>query len=183
MVQIALCDDNGAFLSKMGKQVEYAFLSQKIECKIKCFLSGRKLLIENKVNPFDVLFLDIDMPEVSGFDLAKELKTVNPNCYIIFVTAHSEMVYDSFYFQPLNFITKTDGELFEQKLKTVVNQLVNNMNQQKIIVLENKDLGRKAIYLKDILFIESEKHYSIYHINRIDNCVTVRESITNLREK
>ena len=45
------------------------------------------------------------MPEMTGFEVARQLGQ-NGNCFVIFVTSHQELVYDSFNFRPLNFICK-----------------------------------------------------------------------------
>jgi len=44
----------------------------------------------------DVVFLDISMPEISGLELAKEIKTVHPNIKIVFLTAFDEHAIDAF---------------------------------------------------------------------------------------
>ena len=109
-----------------------------------------------------MVFLDIDMPEPDGFQLAAKISSSN-DCYIIFVTNHPELVYDSLYFRPLNFITKSNDSFFTEKLHSVVNQLFNEMKQNTIIILENKEVGRVPLQIKNIYYIESSKHYVIYH--------------------
>jgi two-component SAPR family response regulator len=55
---------------------------------------------------FDVIFLDIDMPEITGFDAAKKVKEISPESKIIFVTSKHDLVYNSFEYQPFYFIRK-----------------------------------------------------------------------------
>ncbi len=58
----------------------------------------RKLLV--KKEPTDILILDIDMPEVSGLELAERLRAENLNLIIIFLSAHEEFVFKAIEFQP-----------------------------------------------------------------------------------
>ena len=105
-MNIAICDDNEYTLSILEKYIEYGFKKYTDDFKIRCFNNGILLLNEHKLSSFDVLFLDIDMPKISGFDIAKQLRNNFSRCFIIFITSHSNLVYKSFDFQPFNFIKK-----------------------------------------------------------------------------
>lgn len=160
MIRIAVCDDNRSFVNFMSNAVEQEFGSYtKERFEIEKYISSELLLSHHKIKPFDVIFLDIDMPEINGFELAANVS----NAYIIFVTSHPELVYDSFYFRPLNFITKENDSYFSDKLHSVIQQLCNEMKQNTTIVLENKEIGRTAIMIKEIIYIKSFKHYVIYY--------------------
>lgn len=182
MIRIALCDDNTFFLKKMLKLLQQEFEKHTHDYEICDYTSGNLLLIHHKEIPFDVIFLDIDMPQMTGFELAKQLQEISENCYIVFITSHSELVYDSFYFQPLNFITKGDEQWLLNKLTTVMHQLFQKMKSDKILILEDKNSGRISTYLKDVLYIESNKHYVIYHIEN-KRSVQIRESINRLEDE
>lgn len=98
------------------------------------------------------------MPEPNGFQLAADISK-STDCYIIFVTSHPELVYDSLYFRPLNFIPKSKDSFFTEKLHRVVKQLFNEMKQNTTIILENKEVGRVPLLIKNIYYIESSKLY------------------------
>jgi DNA-binding LytR/AlgR family response regulator len=184
MLRIAVCDDNSAFLMHMYQMISDEF-SKHFDgsFEIRDYLSGELLLKEHKVCPYDVVFLDIDMPQMSGFDLAKEFFAEGKECYIIFVTSHNELVYDSFYFRPLNFITKGNDDMMREKLRSVVSQLYWQMKQDRKIILEDKENGRISVNLKEILYIESNKHYVIYHLAKYDRTVQLRDNIGELEKR
>lgn len=163
----------------MSQAVNAEFKRQNNEeIELELFTSSETMQNRHAENPFDVIFLDIDMPEVDGFHLASKIAE-GGSCYIIFVTGHPELVYDSLYFRPLNFITKSSGPDFTDKLHNVVNQLFNEMKQNKIIILENKDVGRTSLLIKNVLYIESCKHYVTYHSENKPP-ITVRGNIGEL---
>ena len=103
------------------------------------------------------------------------------NCYIIFVTSHPDLVYDSLYFRPLNFIPKSNDYFFVEKLHNVVNQLFNEMKQNTTIVLENKEIGRVALMIKDIYYIQSCKHYILYYSEGRDP-IKIRGNLSEAEE-
>lgn len=183
MLRIALCDDNITFLKSMLKLLTNEFTKHTGDFEIYDYSSGELLLIHHQQNPFNVIFLDIDMPEITGFEMAKQFHESTEDCHIIFVTSHSELVYDSFYFQPLNFITKGNDQLMSSKTSAVIDQLFNKMKQDKTIVLEDKDSSLVSTHMKDILYIESNKHYVIYHLKNEDLPITVRGNIGDLEDE
>ena len=76
-------------------------LKQKIEvtapdAQLVTFTSPEDALQYAKERPFDIAFLDIDMPRINGIDLAKILKMRNSKINIIFVTAYDQYGVDAF---------------------------------------------------------------------------------------
>lgn len=177
MIQIAICDDNEYALNTLKKFISNGFAKHTDDYRIKCFTNGNLLLNDNEHIPFNVLFLDIDMPRISGFDIAKKLRSNFSRCFIIFVTSHSNLVYKSFDFQPFHFIQKNPQENLEKSIAYVIESLMCNMKQNKKIILENPE-ETAAVYYHNIIFIESNKHYLKYHIQNKENPVSIRGSIT-----
>lgn len=179
MIRIAICDDNNNFVNYMTQAVEHEFRDHTSEeFQIVSYVSSTLLLDHHLTEPFQLIFLDIDMPELDGFQLASKISASN-ECYIIFVTSHPELVYDSFYFRPLNFITKGNDSYFTNKLHSVINQFFNEIKQNTIVILENKDIGRVSLVIRSIYYIESNKHYVTYHSEGRES-ITVRGSINEL---
>lgn len=183
MLRIALCDDNSKFLEHMHKLVANEFsLQSNGDFLINDYSSSKLLFLHHSSEPYDVIFLDIDMPEMTGFDLANKLQNINKKTCVIFVSSHSELVFNSFYFQPLNFIIKDTDEAMKESLHNVVAQLFRQIKQDKKLILESVELGRISFYLSDVLYIESNKHYIIYHLLN-SQTVQIRENISDAENK
>ena len=130
----------------------------------------------------DILLLDLDMPEMTGFEVARQLGQ-NGNCFVIFVTSHQELVYDSFNFRPLNFICKDpDADVVKDMLHMVAGQLTDALKQEKTVVLENREQGRISVKLRDVTYIESNSHSIIYHFANNKDTIAVRDSIGEIEE-
>lgn len=183
MLKIALCDDNSKFLDHMNELVANEFeLQAKDDFIINNYTSSKLLFIHHSSEPYDVIFLDIDMPDLTGFELANKLQETNKKSCVIFVSNHSELVFDSFYFHPLNFIVKDTPEAMKESLHNVVIQLFGKIKQDKKLILESVESGRISVYLSDILYIESSKHYIIYHLTN-SRTVMIRENISEAENK
>ncbi len=182
-MRIAVCDDNTVMLSKLKEAIYSAFVLYTQEFEMHTYSSGTLLLNAHKQEAFQIIFLDIDMPKVSGFDVAKALRDDFSNCYIIFITSHSELVYESMDFQPFHFIQKNCEISIEESIARIVKKLMKHMKQYEKVILEDKETGRYAVYIHDIMYIESEKHYLNYYVAGKNVPIRERGSIKECEEK
>lgn len=104
-MRIAVCDDNAVFLQFFKSMLANELESRSVKAEIETFTKAESFFYCHGKKPFAAIFLDLDMPEMTGFEVARQLGQ-NGNCFVIFVTSHQELVYDSFNFRPLNFICK-----------------------------------------------------------------------------
>lgn len=73
-----------------------------------------------KSHPLDIAFLDIEMPDMNGLVLAKELKDLQPEINIVFVTGHVEYAYDAHVLYPSGYLLKPADK---QDVLTVLDNL------------------------------------------------------------
>ena len=185
-MRIAICDDDVRFLDQFEKKIIEKLESYTANYEICKFTNGASMLAIHKQAEFDVVFLDIDMPVESGLSVAREFRNSFDSVYIIFVTNHSNYVYDSFDVQPFNYIMKTNNHAFEDKLNSVFKLLFNHMKQNQTIIIDDNKLGNISLSYKEIVFIESRKHYCIFHIKSHKTAISVikvRKSIGDLEEE
>lgn len=181
-MRIAVCDDNVSFLHYFKPMLANELGLRSIKGEIKTYTKADEFLFDHGKKPFTAIFLDLDMPDITGFEVAQQLGQ-NGNCFVIFVTSHQELVYDSFNFRPLNFICKDpNSDVMKERLHMVVGQLTEALKQEKTVVLENKEQGRVSVKLRDVTYIESNGHNVIYHFTNNKNTIAVRESIGDIEE-
>lgn len=137
--------------------------------------------------PVDLIFLDINMPEMSGLSLAR---SINSNVKVIFTTAYREYAVDGFDLQAVDYLLKPIS--FERFLKGVQKYMHENAPVRSIdaIVPETEDSEfffvrseRKMVRIKfsDIRFIESIADYIKIHLQ--EKNVVTRETISNIESK
>lgn len=111
-----------------------------------------------KNNPIDLLFLDINMPHLSGIDFYKSLK--NPP-KVIFTTAYSAYALEGFELDAVDYLLKPFS--FERFLKAV--SKVKELNDYKIeYVFIKSDKKIHQLKIDDIYFIESLGDYIKVHL-------------------
>lgn len=154
MIRAAICDDEQTMLDHLHEHIIEEFKQQNADVQIDKYTSGKEFLNSHKTKPYDVVFLDIDMPEISGFDVAEK---ISEKVIIIFVTTHDELVFSSLKFQPFRFIRKThlNSELSET-LSAVIARVAKRAAERKI-EFQTKD--RKVfLFADEIEYIEVYGH-------------------------
>ena len=91
---IAICDDDEIFLSRLEKQIRAELQQLNVVGEIVSYTDSEKLL-ETKLHQTEIFFLDIDMPEVTGMELAAKLEEQNPQAIVIFISNHEEAVFEA----------------------------------------------------------------------------------------
>ena len=139
-------------------------------------------LNENKT---DLLFLDINMPEINGINFARSLS--NPPA-IIFTTAYREFAADGFELQAIDYLVKPIP--FDRFLKAVNHYLKLQSKSVEIIAAENRDRPEEEfillkdskkthkVPLTDIKYIESDGDYIRFYLN--SRKLMVRGSLSSM---
>lgn len=113
----------------------------------------------------DILFLDISMPEKTGFDLLELIP--NLNAEVIFVTAHTEFALDAFNFDVCGYMLKPIND--KALVKTIDRAIARIALKKKAIVpIENKsgkigipdDTGIRYVNINDIIYCETYNRYT-----------------------
>lgn len=163
MINVAICDDNKPILDFLKEKIDAILDENEVSHKIRSFLSGQDFLDEHIKQPFDVVFLDIIMPNRNGFETAKQVRKISKETYIIFVTTESSLVYESFDFQPFYFIPKSSLKITEEKLKYVVNRLMLYIAASEKVAINGSYENKRFVPPNDILYIKSNLNNVEYH--------------------
>ena len=109
MIRVALCDDDAIFLNRLYHSVKEWFQKNRPEQKvmIETFNDG-KALLDSAGDPFDIFFLDIEMPTISGLEAAKQIKEKKPNSILIFLTAHEEFAMEGYRISAIRYLWKLE---------------------------------------------------------------------------
>jgi DNA-binding LytR/AlgR family response regulator len=105
---IGICDDDIRTGEELRDEILKYNQRMNIESEICLFQSGQALLeaIDEKTETMQILFLDIEMPEMDGFEVAKCINEQKKDIIQIFVSSHDERVYEALDFHPFHFIRK-----------------------------------------------------------------------------
>lgn len=122
-MQIKICDDDKPFLDSMTKLVEMEFQKFGIKVDIEAFVSGKDYIKQVHNTPGDIVFLDIDMPDLSGFEIAEQIMLADTKPIIIFVSNQEHLVFRSFSYNPFWFLRKTHLEELTELIEKAIEQI------------------------------------------------------------
>ena len=105
-MKIVIVDDEKIILDG----IERAILKIYPNFEINCFLDPNEAVNFIKKNSCDVVLLDIQMPEISGIELAKRIKGIKEDINIIFITGYSEYAVNAFSLNASGYIIKPPRE-------------------------------------------------------------------------
>lgn len=177
MIKIGICDDEEMLLKKNKEIVEGFIADYKIIAEISEYTNGDFMLadIEDGMH-FDLLLLDIEMPHKDGMEIANQIKTILPECLIIFVTSHLKYAIDSFALSIFRYIPKQELQpRLIQALKDAVSTI--SLESDDVYIIQNQKRLEK-IPMRDILYIRKNEKNSII-ITR-DKETKVRKSLAQV---
>lgn len=161
MIKVAICDDQEIILKKQQMLISEAFNVLEIKCEIEIFTSGAQL-IESK-NAYDLIFLDIDMPDLDGLSAASTLRSEEDEVLIIFVSSLKEKVFDTFKVRAFDFLVKPLS--YNQIAEVIVNAVKEIKRQSEDYMLFDIHHGKQlSIPLQDLIYIETNQRGTKLHL-------------------
>lgn len=179
-MNIGICDDDKAMVEQIQKCIKRYFEDKEQECKTYVYYSGKEVILSDV--DLELLFLDIDMPEMNGMETAKHIQNSQDRnkTTIVFLTSHEEEARNAFKVKAFRFILK---DYFEDEIQECLNAYFKEkrMNSHIIIKKEGEEI---EILQKDILYIKAKHNGSeiwtkseLYTSKRtLDNWMTKLES-------
>lgn len=185
MIKFVICEDSNEALETASKYVVKALMNYDIEYKILKFneYNNKFKKVMNDDTDIKIYILDIELPTISGLEIASEIREIDNESIIIFVTAHSECKNDIFYSRlgAIDFISKYNR--YKERLAETITYVIDNMYKNKVLSFTYNHVQTKLRY-KEINFIEkatSQNKCIIHEVSGDQKFVTT--SIVKLKGK
>ena len=142
---------------------------------LKSFTDSVKALDYAQNNAIDLIFLDINMPTITGLSFMELLKNKS---MVVLTTAYSEYALEGFKHDVVDYLTKPIPferflEATQKAQRRMANQNANNIIDDYIMVKTDRKGKYVRIKFENILFIESLKNYVAIHTKQGDRIVTL----------
>jgi two-component system, LytTR family, response regulator len=146
---------------------------------VATFRNGLKAFEYLSNEPVDIIFLDINMPHISGISLSK---MIPKNVQIIFTTAHSQYAVESYEVEAVDYLLKPISlDRFTQAVSKVLKKKVLKKENQANVILVKSGFETFRIAIDEILFLEKDGNYITYHCE--NEKIIGRETIQQAIEK
>lgn len=158
MIKIAVVDDEKTFLEIFQKKLELEICKQKLNCSIFTFHGGLDFLPH--INEYDVIFLDVDMPNISGKDIAAMVRDAGKESLVIFITNYDDFVFSSFKYKPFEFIRK---RYMYKELPDVLGEVSKFFRKNNSLFTFSFDGAALTLNQRDIIYFEVYGHQIYVH--------------------
>lgn len=159
VLKIAVCDDQKEYLNALVKKLDKQLSTRKVEYEINAFDRAKELL-EKDVLLYDIFILDIQMPEMDGMTLAKEIRRIGSAAIVIFLTALIEPAREGYAVKAFDYILKSEFD--EDFSETLQNALIELDARDDTILVQIWRSTRKLL-IRNIMYIESDLRKVIIH--------------------
>lgn len=155
MINIGICDDEASMRKALRLVLETKLQLMGEDYRIFEYDSGEALTADGGPSWPDILFLDIEMKQLSGMDTARLLRKRDAQTILIFVTAYPDFVFQGYEVHAFHYILKPYDE---RKIKNVLEQALKELgkSREQFFALEQKS-GTLKLPMKKILAFSSDR--------------------------
>ena len=172
---IGICDDLEEYCNAIKCYSQNYFKIKQIEFELYVYSCGKALL--NAEKRFDILFLDIELEDSNGIDIAKQILDKAPGTIIVIVTNYRKYLDASMDMHALRFM---DKPITQDRVDAVLDRAVAEINDGYITVITQANEFKK-IKKADIIYAEVYRKNTTLHTK--NEVIVSKKPISYFRER
>lgn len=154
-IEIVLVDDEQLQLDYMEKLVKQAADALEMEVDIHQYLSGEAFLFALEDHPtWNLAFLDIEMKEINGMEVARILREKAPQLELVFATAYAEYAIEGYQVQALDYLLKP---INLEKVTRVLKRYVDEQPEDAAYTIVDVEGEAMRINLDEMVYVEANR--------------------------
>lgn len=176
--KMAICDDDRADIAYISSIVAKWSNNTHTLINIDTFLSAEEFLFHyTEDKSYHILLLDIEMRQMNGVELAKNIRKSNKEIQIVFITGYMEYISDGYDVEALHYLMKP---VKEDKLYDVLLRAVRKIkyNERSLLLSLQGQVVRVPLY--EIMYLEVQKNYVNIHSNEL---ITVKKTLSEVEKE
>ena len=170
-ITIGICDDEAYFAEELYALVYTCGNEYKLDFVINTYLDAEELVtqIESKEKEYDILFLDVEMPKITGLDATRRLRATGYDGIVCFVTSHEQYALESYNLDGWGYLVKpAQYEDVKKLIKKAVIQISYRFNAEEAgkkyleVCIQKENM---TINMDQIVYIEKRRNQSVFHLD------------------
>lgn len=175
---VAICDDSREILYNLSAAVKKWAEAEGITVKIDIFSSAETFWYRYEEQPdFDILLLDIEMPEMNGVELAKKIRQTNNGLQIVFITGFPDFIAEGYEVSALHYLMKP---VTYDKLSEVLCRAAEKLKKTEKPILLSVNGEIRRIPTDQIISVEAFAHTCV--ITTTDSALETKTNITAIEK-
>lgn len=177
-ISVAICDDLEEERFGLARMVQHYGREHQLDLSLSTFASGDELLSQWTPGRWDIIFLDIYMPGLSGVDTAFRIRESDAACALVFATTSQDHGLVGFDLQISDYLVKPfRQEDVDGVFDWVLQEQEGNLRTIRI----HADWEEVEVRLRDIAYIESQRHTALLHAG--GQILSTRRGLDDLSEE
>ena len=160
MLRVAVVEDDQSYRTQIEEYIHQYEQDNGVECQVQLFEDGTQLL-EQYSGEFDVILLDIEMPQLNGMQLAQQIRQVDKDVVLIFVTNMVQYAINGYEVGALDFVLKpVNYYTFSVRFARAIERARQRESGQVLLNLPDRVLCLKT---NQIYYVEIQNRMLHYH--------------------
>lgn len=178
MIKIAIVEDDKNYIATLQDYISQFTRENGVIIDVDVFTDGNKVIF-NYQPIYDIILMDIEMPEMNGMTAAARIRENDSDVIIIFITNMAQYALQGYKVRARSYILKpVNYYSFSLELYDAIASLSKKVDN---FLLLSGEEGIQKIQISDILYVESQKHYMLIHTK--DQIIEIRETMKNMESK
>ncbi|SDI05465.1 DNA-binding response regulator, LytR/AlgR family [Pseudobutyrivibrio sp. 49] len=159
-MRVAVIDDESIFRMQLKMMVEKVAAKRALTLEVEEFETGQSFVDALTERRFDIVFMDIYMPDMDGIETAKKLRELTEKTFLIFMTASEGHYPDAFSLHAFDYVTKP---FTLERIDNLISEIVDHTPIDAIFIKITVGSVDERIYLKNIVSVTTDGHYLEIH--------------------
>lgn len=160
MVRIAVAENAPEEMTRLTEYLERYRQEHGLTFEVSCFTDGADLM-EHYQAAYDVIFLDIEMPNMDGMSTARRIREVDSEVILVFVTHMAQYALKGYEVRAMDFLVKPlVYETFALRMDLLLPRIPEE--NEHTLLLNSKNETRR-ISVERLIYVEANKHKMYFH--------------------
>lgn len=161
-LRIDIVDDLKLDRERLGGDLRSYFASRSgLNCQLREFDSAESMLNTYTRGSSDIAFLDIQMNDITGIELAKRLRSADKDLLIIFVTTSRDYAFDAFPIHPFDYLIKP---YTTERMREVLDEAMRALSAEEPIISIRVPRHTHDVPFNGVCAIEARGHTVEVHL-------------------
>lgn len=161
MIHVAMVEDDSLYVEKLTGYIRLYEKGSNERIRISVFTDGEDIVMDYAAD-YDIILMDVEMQFMDGMTAAKEIRKLDTDVVIIFITNMSQYAIAGYTVDALDYVLKpVEYFAFSQRLDRALERL-KKRREKRYLTISLKG-GIKKLDISDITYIEVQNHDLIFH--------------------